>query len=150
MQPFLSINFSGFDQVIGKLDQTAELLTHLDAKHPAFTDALSRIGEQVTKAVKERTPVRTGKLRDSIRWWVQPGEAIVETTVPYAKFLEFGTRAHGPKTKKALRFKDSGGKWVYAKWVKGIQPRNMFKGGVDASQQFISQALHDALYLIFL
>jgi len=41
-------------------------------------------------------------------------------------FLEDGTRAHGPKTAKMLRFGTLNGV-VFTKWVKGIRPMKVFK-----------------------
>lgn len=51
--------------------------------------------------------------------------AKVGTNVPYMIFLEHGTRAHGPKTKKFLRFPTVKGV-VFTKMVKGIRPRKIF------------------------
>lgn len=150
MQPFLSINFSGMDALTQKVGGMAGLLEALDPKHPVFTDALARSAQHVAGQVKELTPVRTGALKESIRGWVQPGEAIIETTVPYARYQEFGTRAHGPVTKPFLVFKTKDGQWVRTKKVKGIQPVRMFKRGVEASSQAIAQYLNEAIQLLFL
>lgn len=150
MQPLVSVSLSGFDALTQKVGSVTDLLEHLDPKHPVFTDALARIAQHVTKEVKQRTPVRTGALRDDIRGWVQPGEAIIESTKKHARFIEHGTKAHGPVSKPWLVFKGRDGKWVRTKWVRGIQPFRMFKGGVEASAQFISEALHQAVTLLFL
>ena len=46
---------------------------------------------------------------------------IVGPRVGYAKFQDLGTRAHGPKRRKFMRFQPKGSsKWVFAKWVRGV------------------------------
>ncbi|MCP8316514.1 MAG: hypothetical protein H3Z51_06605 [archaeon] len=50
-----------------------------------FKDEASRL---IAERVRSKSPVRTGALRDSIR----PSMGMVEARVPYAKFVEYGTR----------------------------------------------------------
>ena len=52
--------------------------------------------------------------------------AKVGSTVFYMKFLEEGTRAHGPTRSAFLRFAVPAGV-VFAKWVRGIRPMRIFK-----------------------
>ena len=47
-----------------------------------------RLTAEIARRAKERVPVRTGVLRDSIRSF----EGVVEATAPYASFIEEGTR----------------------------------------------------------
>lgn len=52
----------------------------------------------------------------------------VANYTPYARFQEFGTRAHGPKTAKALRFKPKGATaFVFAKRVRGVTAARFFE-----------------------
>lgn len=53
----------------------------------------------------------------------------VGSPVFYAKFQEFGTRAHGPVVAKKLRFKPKGSdSFVFAEWVRGVTAlRFMYK-----------------------
>ena len=57
--------------------------------------ALEEAGRACAEAAKARAPVRTGRLRDSIRWTVvsDGGDllAVVGTDVPYAAAQELGT-----------------------------------------------------------
>ncbi|MBQ3638608.1 MAG: HK97 gp10 family phage protein [Clostridia bacterium] len=57
--------------------------------------ALEEAGRACAEAAKARAPVRTGRLRDSIRWTVvsDGGDllAAVGTDVPYAAVQEIGT-----------------------------------------------------------
>lgn len=73
--------------------------------------------------------VNTGKLANSIITVPAPGSdllapaVVVGSPLDYAKYTNFGTRAHGPKTAKVMRFKPKGGGgFVFAKWVRGIKP----------------------------
>ena len=55
----------------------------------------------------------------------------VSSSAPYTIFQNNGTRAHGPRTAKALRFIPKGGSdYVYAKWVRGIQGAHFMEKGV--------------------
>lgn len=65
---------------------------------------------------------RTIEVRDITSTYLHPRFA-VGSPVKQAGFNEFGTRAHGPVTAKALRFKPKGSRvYVFAKWVRGITP----------------------------
>jgi len=79
--------------------------------------------------VKAAGRVDTGKMMNSIQAKERKqGSPLlpryyIQANVPYAKFQENGTRAHGPVTAKALRFTPKGGgQVVYAKWVRGVTP----------------------------
>ncbi len=70
--------------------------------------------------------VDTGRLRNSVQYQRFPraGRAVnyqVGTNVEYGIFLESGTRDHGPRTAKVLRFRGRSGAFVFAKRVKGIR-----------------------------
>lgn len=53
-------------------------------------------------------------------------EATIGSMVEHMKYLEEGTRAHGPVTAKFLHFFTTKGE-VFTKWVKGIKPHRIFK-----------------------
>jgi HK97 gp10 family phage protein len=51
----------------------------------------------VSRKAKEKAPVDTGRLRQSIHWrTTRDIEAIIEPSVDYAAFVEFGTKPHWP------------------------------------------------------
>lgn len=57
----------------------------------------------------------------------------VGTPVPYVKYQEFGTRAHGPVRAKMLRFRPKGSaEYVFAKWVRGVQPARFMRKALAA------------------
>lgn len=70
--------------------------------------------------------VDTGRLRNSVQYQRFPSSSRpinyqVGTNVEYGIFLERGTRDHGPRTAKVLRFRGKSGAFVFAKRVKGIK-----------------------------
>lgn len=70
--------------------------------------------------------VDTGRLRNSVQYQRFPTASRrvnyqVGTNVEYGIFLERGTRDHGPRTAKVLRFRGKSGAFVFAKRVKGIR-----------------------------
>lgn len=56
----------------------------------------------------------------------------IGSPLPYVKYPEFGTRAHGPVRAKALRFSPKGSQGVvFAKWVRGVRPYAFMKTSLD-------------------
>lgn len=70
----------------------------------------------------------TGQMRDGILLTKGTGNKayrgrIVAATAPYSHFQEYGTRAHGPRRAKFLRFRVRGkGPYIFTKWVRGVTP----------------------------
>jgi len=58
-----------------------------------IVDKLTLVGEAVTTTAKEKSPYRTGDLRDDIHYVVDEKECSVKigTNKEYAPYLEFGT-----------------------------------------------------------
>lgn len=70
--------------------------------------------------------VDTGRLRNSVQYQRFPTSSRrinyqVGTNLDYGIYLERGTRDHGPRTAKVMRFKGKSGAFVFAKRVKGIR-----------------------------
>ncbi|MEM3463614.1 MAG: HK97 gp10 family phage protein [Candidatus Bathyarchaeia archaeon] len=88
-------------------------------KHPeVFDRILTESGMLLAKTMRQKAPVRTGFLRDSIiirknRNWVEVGP-----TANYAPYVEFGTRPHiiEPVHASVLAFEIGGGT-VFARRV---------------------------------
>lgn len=85
------------------------------------SDAITVIGGRA-RAAFTNSPKRPS---DAI-FKVKKFEASIGSRVPHMKFLEDGTRAHGPKRANFLRFPTKDG-IVFAKWVRGIRPMKIFK-----------------------
>lgn len=78
--------------------------------------------------------VDTGTMRNSIRSQRLSGRPgvwyEVGTDVVYAMFQHDGTKAHGPRRAKAMRF-TSGATIVFAKHVAGVKPAPFLKDALD-------------------
>lgn len=90
-----------------------------------FLDELTRFA---LEEMRRRAPERTGKLRGSIKRRLSLArlEGEIAPTVPYAVYVEYGTRAHmiRPVRASALRFEVEG-EVVFAKLVRhpGTKPQ---------------------------
>ena len=58
---------------------------------------LHRLGSSINNLAKQLAPVRTGRLRSSIYSKVKDWTLIVGAKVPYACYVEFGTRYIRPR-----------------------------------------------------
>ena len=78
------------------------------------------------REMKERAPRRTGALVKSIRKTIRERAAVIGPTVPYAIYVEYGTRPHEirPVHARALRF-EVAGEVVFATrvWHPGTKPQ---------------------------
>jgi len=98
----MNISITGLDELRKRID-------------PAWFQAVLERGLKAAVIhlegkVKERTPVRTGRLRASITHGGKGLRYTVGTDVKYARFVEEGTKPHviRPRTKKALAWSGGG------------------------------------------
>ena len=103
----------------GELSKAIRQISAWDGKTRLRMEAaLKRGTHAVYREARQRVPVRTGKLKKSIktRFSAVKLEGQVYSNVPYAHLVEFGSRVHTvrPKKKKALRFFKGGP--VLTKW----------------------------------
>ena len=83
-----------------------------------------RFAGKVREEIRAAGRVNTGRMVNSVTATRDTRRAayIVGPRVGYAKFQDLGTWAHGPKTKKFMRFKPKGKNYfVFAKWVRGVK-----------------------------
>jgi len=73
---------ASIDKLILKLEKLSD---------DAATKALNKACLTVMNSAKEKVPVDTGNLRNSITYEVDGNEGIVGTNVEYAPYVEFGT-----------------------------------------------------------
>jgi HK97 gp10 family phage protein len=103
----------------------------------------SEAGDIVQNAMRETAPVRTGALRDSIRLQLGLDYVRVGPTVPYAAFVEFGTRPQEilPRRAQALRFETEAGEIVYAKrvWHPGFEGRFFVRRAVMEAEPRLAE-----------
>ena len=108
----------------------------------AVKSLVERAADYGEEEMKRRAPVRKGRLRGSIRKRVDLVnlEAEVGPGVPYAVFVEFGTRPHiiRPVRAQALRF-EVGGEIVFAKLVRhpGTRPQPFMRETAEAVERRI-------------
>ena len=97
-----------------------------------------RFAGKVRQEIRAAGRVNTGRMvnsvtatRDTRRDRLRPAY-IVGPRVGYAKFQDRGTRSHGPKHKKFMRFKPKGKNYfVFAKWVRGVKAANFMSKAVS-------------------
>lgn len=117
-------NFVDLTRLVADLERAA------DRAEFSATDVLQHAGTQIQAGAISRAPVKTGRLRSSIRMWVEPLRVTVgpdPRIADYGSYVEYGTGVRGefpgqvyeirPKTASALRFK-VGNKVIYAKVVR--------------------------------
>lgn len=122
------LNRSGYVRVVGPMmDQAAyRAAQSIRSKAVANINSLGR--------------VNTGNMKNSIRVRKQTTKVPESTaysigsTMPYAKYQEFGTRAHGPRVAKFLVFRVRGaGPLIHAKWVRGVTPGRFMHNAMKAT-----------------
>lgn len=116
-------------------------LGKLEAKVAPMCDAaVKRAAIKATQSARDQIAaeglIDTGQLMNSMRWQSVAGglfpKYAVGSPLDHAKFLEFGTRAHGPVTAKALRFKPKGSnKFIFVTWVRGVRPYRFMQHTLD-------------------
>jgi hypothetical protein len=132
----LALDLREFDQAVQRLGVATEAGARALVGHTA---------QRALDILRQRVPVRTGKLRDSLQIR-REGElsAFVGTDLPYARFLTEGTRPHRivPRQAQALRF-EAEGAIVFARAVQhpGTRPVPFVE---EATQELITAAQEEA------
>lgn len=67
------------------------------AMRQAIRSALREVGERVVGYATDIVPVRTGNLRSSIAYDADDSQVIIGSDVPYASYVEEGTRNMRPR-----------------------------------------------------
>lgn len=102
------------------------------------------------KTMKEKAPVKTGKLRRSIRKRVGRFEAEIGPTVPYAVYVEYGARPHTIRSvrAKALRF-EADGTVVFTQLVRhpGTKPQHFIRETVEELRDRIPRLVSEVFRL---
>lgn len=97
-----------------------------------------KVRDRAEQNVRSAGRVDTGKMAGGIQvrdLTADPNSARVEvvSTAPHSAFQEFGTRAHGPRNAKAMRFQIRGrGPVIFATWVRGVTPLHFMKRAADS------------------
>ncbi len=99
-----------------------------DIAKRAALKATKRTQGRIQRNIKAAGRVDTGRMVNSVTIERVPGKHPLNPTfsvgarTPYAAYQEFGTRAHGPATKRFMAFNPKGSRsTVFAKWVRGVR-----------------------------
>jgi hypothetical protein len=116
---------------------------HIYTTKPArFQEFLEKSGRILRDEMQQTAPRRTGRLAESIRIVQGLDYVRVGPTVPYAFFVEYGTRPHEilPRHAQALRFEVEG-KTIFARrvWHPGFEPRFFMFHALQAAQPRIRE-----------
>lgn len=109
---------NGLDALINDLQKA---INYIESKTPELLDNMADIA---TKEIKALTPVKTGRLRNSIQATVMGERAIIDSSVDYADDVEFGHM-------QEERFVPVLGVTVDDKFIKGS---HMFENGMNNAE----------------
>ena len=93
--------------------------------------------EMLEMECRGTVPKDTGELHDSIHseppywitfYWIK---GRVAAGTPQARFMEFGTRGHGPVFARVMHFVTKDGTEVFTKWVRGVEAMHWMKNATD-------------------
>ena len=109
---------------------------------------IERLADRTEEVMREKAPERTGRLKQSIRKIVKPSRAVIGPTVPYAIYVEYGTKPHEilPVHARALRFEVEG-RIVFAArvWHPGTRPQPFVRETAEQIREEVSEVFHDIL-----
>lgn len=63
----------------------------------ALTRALERVADLALERARENCPVRTGRLKNSLKREIGAGEAVISANTDYAVYVELGTGKTAPQ-----------------------------------------------------
>jgi hypothetical protein len=149
--PAMQIRLKGIEQLMRKMDKRLY--------RDPIKDMLTRASLEIAGEVRERTPVDTGRLRNSVTSEVErvmptdvPTWARIGSNVVYAPPVEFGRRPGTFPPYRALQpwarrhgFGPSGG-FLVARAIarRGTKGAKMFEKGLAASERRVLMFLNDA------
>lgn len=146
----LSVDVVGAEELARAFREAPSLCTtHL-------SNGIERTARTVERLAKQYAPIEHGNLRGSIntKGPVVTGsnvEASVGTHLTYSRFQEEGTGIYGPrktpivpKNGKLLAWK-VGGKWAFARSVKGVRPKRYFRRSRDEARPVMTENMREAM-----
>jgi hypothetical protein len=112
---------------------------------------LEQAGRLTVREMKARAPVRTGRLRQSIRAIIRMGGVEVSPHVPYWVYVERGVRPHmvfPRRPRGVLAFQTEGGETVFARHVRhpGFLGRFFVRDTQVAVRPRLRLLLHDIIH----
>lgn len=108
-----------------------------DIAKNAALKATRRTQGRIQRNIRSAGRVNTGRMVNSVTIQRVPGKPPLNPTfsvgarTPYAAYQEYGTRAHGPATKRFMVFNPKGSRSsVFAKWVRGVKGAHFVRDAV--------------------
>ena len=102
---------------------------------------IQELSDYAEKTMREEAPEKTGALEKSIRRTVSGFESEISPQVPYAVYVEYGTRPHTitPVRARALRF-EVGGEPVFTRLVHhpGTKPNPFVRRAAEKTVRKVS------------
>lgn len=143
----------------GPIDGFGAIPALLNTESVRWLDDMS---EWITSDLKQRVPVKTGQLRDSIRAKIERRAGGGEATffsVFYGSYVDEGTASYNggnwytimPVNAKALHFWNRNGEEVFAASVRhpGVKPRNFTMGTLEEAEKEADQRADSIAERIF-
>lgn len=126
------------------VEVTSHRIEVIEAKNEAIARALETIGLVAERYAKEKAPVDTGRLRNSISHQVDDETVYVGTNVEYAPFLEFGTGkfAESGGRPTPWSYQDSKGEWHT---TNGMKPQPYLRPAIDDHMSEYKQIVQNEL-----
>lgn len=106
-----------------------------------LTKALTNACLLVENEAKQRCPVGTGELRNSITHEVEDNEGVVGTNIFYAPYVEYGTGIFSSEGNGRLTpwsYQDTKGDWHY---TTGQKPQPFLNPALDANRDEIKEII---------
>ena len=107
---------------------------------------IAELAERTEEVMREKAPERTGRLKKSIRKIVKPNKAVIGPIVPYAIYVEYGTRPHEilPVHARTLRF-EVDGRIVFAArvWHPGTRPQPFVRETAEQIREEAAEVFRD-------
>lgn len=126
------------------VEVTSHRIEVIEAKNEAIARALETIGLVAERYAKEKAPVDTGRLRNSISHQVDDETVYVGTNVEYAPYLEFGTGkfAESGGRPTPWSYQDSKGEWHT---TNGMKPQPYLRPAIDDHMSEYKQIVQNEL-----
>lgn len=124
-------------------------LTEISELTPAqiTENILEDVGADITESARQKAPVKTGALRESINYTVTDGNTLtIDSPLVYATYQEFGTGTRGeyPGKPYKIRPRKPGGRLVFKVNGRTIRAKEVTHPGV-APQPFLRPAAMEVM-----
>lgn len=118
---------NGLDELISDLQKAID---YIEKQTP---EILEDMAETAKKEIQNLTPIKTGKLKNSIQATILGNKAVIDSTEDYADDVEYGHM-------QEKRFVPIIDKMIESKFIKG---HHMFENGMNNSEAKLDRKLKD-------